>query len=60
MSMPVNSAFEPVREDQRETDKYDYRSQHCLVRSADGTRLAAVRAWFWPTRPIPMHRCRSR
>lgn len=32
--------FEPVREDQRETDKYDYRSQHCLVRSADGTRLA--------------------
>ncbi|WP_367850003.1 PEP-CTERM/exosortase system-associated acyltransferase [Rhodoferax sp. WC2427] len=32
--------FEPVREDQHETDKYDYRSQHCLVRSADGTRLA--------------------
>jgi N-acyl amino acid synthase of PEP-CTERM/exosortase system len=32
--------FEPVRADQRETDKYDYRSQHCLVRSADGTRLA--------------------
>lgn len=32
--------YEPVREDQRETDKYDYRSQHCLVRSADGTRLA--------------------
>ena len=31
--------FEPVREDQRETDKYDYRSQHCLVRSADGSRL---------------------
>ena len=26
--------FEPVREDQRETDKYDYRSQHCLVRTA--------------------------
>ena len=32
--------FEPGRQDQRETDKYDYRSQHCLVRSADGTRLA--------------------
>jgi N-acyl amino acid synthase of PEP-CTERM/exosortase system len=32
--------FEPVRADQRETDKYDYRSQHCLVRSADTTRLA--------------------
>ncbi|SDO07447.1 N-acyl amino acid synthase, PEP-CTERM/exosortase system-associated [Rhodoferax sp. OV413] len=32
--------FEPVREDQRETDKYDYRSLHCLVRSADGSRLA--------------------
>ncbi|WP_394789928.1 PEP-CTERM/exosortase system-associated acyltransferase [Rhodoferax sp.] len=32
--------FEPVREDQRETDKYDYRSLHCLVRSADTTRLA--------------------
>lgn len=32
--------FEPVREDQHETDKYDYRSQHCLVRSVDGSRLA--------------------
>ena len=32
--------FEPVREDQRETDKYDYRSLHCLVRSVDGARLA--------------------
>lgn len=32
--------FEPVREDQRETDKYDYRSLHCLVRSVDATRLA--------------------
>lgn len=32
--------FEPVREDKRETDQYDYRSQHCLVRSSDGTRLA--------------------
>ena len=32
--------FEPMREDQQETDEYDYRSKHCLVRSADATRLA--------------------
>lgn len=33
--------FEPVREDQRETDKYDYRSVHCLVRGSDeSARLA--------------------
>jgi len=26
--------FEPVREDQRETDEYDSHSVHCLVRTA--------------------------
>jgi N-acyl amino acid synthase of PEP-CTERM/exosortase system len=50
--------FEPVREDQRESDKYDYRSQHCLVRSADGTRLAGCARLVltdpaYPAAPLP-------
>ncbi len=47
--------FEPVREDQREIDKYDYRSLHCLVRTADTSSRLAGCARLVLTDPADPH-----